>query len=262
MFFKWIKQNLKIKRFLGTSKNAVLTQIWIEDTKEKNRRVTRFAAAPTPPGRFSKSGQVICYKNRTSLLANYRFALWSTVAACLLQAGMNAKRLLQFLQQLIRTSGHKIFLILDNLRVHHARLVKAWLADKRNTARAEVFFLPACCLPEQAGRRISELRFEGGSAFQAAGQRRQSIGKEDTLTHEDFAEITRPDTKILQTSQDRLCRLTCNVFNCRVNRSPGTVSRELRRNSGLKGYRLRQTCLLKQVLMRPGNGAATKTPTV
>ena len=29
LFFKWIKQNLKIKTFLGTSKNAVLTQIWI-----------------------------------------------------------------------------------------------------------------------------------------------------------------------------------------------------------------------------------------
>ena len=29
LFFKWIKQNLKIKSFLGTSKNAVLTQIWI-----------------------------------------------------------------------------------------------------------------------------------------------------------------------------------------------------------------------------------------
>jgi hypothetical protein len=28
LFFKWIKQNLKIKTFLGTSKNAVLTQIW------------------------------------------------------------------------------------------------------------------------------------------------------------------------------------------------------------------------------------------
>ena len=29
LFFKWIKQNLKIKTFLGTSKNAILTQIWI-----------------------------------------------------------------------------------------------------------------------------------------------------------------------------------------------------------------------------------------
>jgi len=29
LFFKWIKQNLKIKKFIGTSKNAVMTQIWI-----------------------------------------------------------------------------------------------------------------------------------------------------------------------------------------------------------------------------------------
>ena len=29
LFFKWSKQNLKIKRFLGISKNAVLTQTWI-----------------------------------------------------------------------------------------------------------------------------------------------------------------------------------------------------------------------------------------
>jgi len=29
LFFKWIKQNLKIKSFLGTSKNAVMTQLWI-----------------------------------------------------------------------------------------------------------------------------------------------------------------------------------------------------------------------------------------
>ena len=28
LFFKWIKQNLKITTFLGTSRNAVLTQIW------------------------------------------------------------------------------------------------------------------------------------------------------------------------------------------------------------------------------------------
>ena len=29
LFFKWIKQNLKIKSFIGNSKNAILTQIWI-----------------------------------------------------------------------------------------------------------------------------------------------------------------------------------------------------------------------------------------
>ncbi len=29
LFFKWIKQHLRIKRFFGTTANAVKTQIWI-----------------------------------------------------------------------------------------------------------------------------------------------------------------------------------------------------------------------------------------
>jgi len=29
LFFKWVKQNLRIKAFYGTSENAVKTQIWI-----------------------------------------------------------------------------------------------------------------------------------------------------------------------------------------------------------------------------------------
>jgi hypothetical protein len=29
LFFRWIKQNLRIKAFIGTSENAVMTQIWI-----------------------------------------------------------------------------------------------------------------------------------------------------------------------------------------------------------------------------------------
>jgi len=32
LFFKWVKQNLRIKAFYGTSENAVKTQIWIAVT--------------------------------------------------------------------------------------------------------------------------------------------------------------------------------------------------------------------------------------
>jgi chromate transport protein ChrA len=32
LFFKWIKQHLRIKAFYGTSENAVKTQIWIAIT--------------------------------------------------------------------------------------------------------------------------------------------------------------------------------------------------------------------------------------
>ena len=29
MFFKWVKQHLRVKRFLGVSENAVKSQLWI-----------------------------------------------------------------------------------------------------------------------------------------------------------------------------------------------------------------------------------------
>src|SRR5674476_1214742 len=35
LFFKWIKQHLRIKVFFGTSENAVKTQIWIAITKKR-----------------------------------------------------------------------------------------------------------------------------------------------------------------------------------------------------------------------------------
>jgi len=59
------------------------------------------------------------------------------------RGSMNAQRLIQFLRQLLKATNKKIFLILDNLRVHHAKPVKEWLAKKPNTKRLEVFFLPA-----------------------------------------------------------------------------------------------------------------------
>lgn len=56
------------------------------------------------------------------------------------QDAMNQGRLIQFMQRLIRTSERKVFLVLDNLKVHHGKLVKAWLEKKK--AQIEVFFLP------------------------------------------------------------------------------------------------------------------------
>lgn len=57
------------------------------------------------------------------------------------QGSMNAQRLMKFLKQLIKNSDKKIFLVLDNLRVHHAKLVQEWLAN--HSDEIEVFYLPA-----------------------------------------------------------------------------------------------------------------------
>jgi transposase len=53
----------------------------------------------------------------------------------------NSDKLIEFLQALIKDAGKKVFLILDNLRVHHSKPVKAWLTER--TSRIEVFYLPS-----------------------------------------------------------------------------------------------------------------------
>lgn len=52
---------------------------------------------------------------------------------------LNAKILIDFFKRLIKDADRKIFLILDNLRAHHAKVVREWLDE--NSDRAEVFYL-------------------------------------------------------------------------------------------------------------------------
>jgi transposase len=53
----------------------------------------------------------------------------------------NADRLIEFLAALIKDSRKKVFLILDNLRVHHSKVVKEWVAKR--SKRIELFYLPS-----------------------------------------------------------------------------------------------------------------------
>jgi len=45
------------------------------------------------------------------------------------QESMSSKVLLKFMNRLIMNANRKIFLILDNLRVHHSRPVNEWLTN-------------------------------------------------------------------------------------------------------------------------------------
>jgi transposase len=54
---------------------------------------------------------------------------------------LNTTILLDFFRRLIKGAKKKVFLILDNLRVHHAKPVKEWLSQ--NDGAIEVFYLPS-----------------------------------------------------------------------------------------------------------------------
>lgn len=54
---------------------------------------------------------------------------------------MNAQRFIVFLKRLIKSSKKKIYLILDNLKVHHSKIVKAWAEQVKN--KIELLYLPS-----------------------------------------------------------------------------------------------------------------------
>ena len=58
----------------------------------------------------------------------------------LYEDSMNQQRLITFMRRLIHTSKKKVFLILDNLKVHHGKIVAEWIS--RHQDKIRLFFLP------------------------------------------------------------------------------------------------------------------------
>lgn len=82
---------------------------------------------PRPATRFSQS-MISSLTNRGKL----RFMIYD--------GALNASIFLRFLKRLVKDAKRKLFLIVDNLRVHHAKIVMAWIAE--NADKIELFFLP------------------------------------------------------------------------------------------------------------------------
>jgi transposase len=59
----------------------------------------------------------------------------------LYDGALDVVRFLTFLRRLIKDAAQKVFLIVDNLKVHHAKKVKDWAEDHRHAI--ELFYLPA-----------------------------------------------------------------------------------------------------------------------
>lgn len=57
------------------------------------------------------------------------------------KGGMNSSVFIMFLKRLIKGAKHKIYLILDNLSVHHSKPVKEWV--EKHKEKIALFFLPS-----------------------------------------------------------------------------------------------------------------------
>ena len=59
----------------------------------------------------------------------------------LYEGALNADRYIAFLRRLSKDAGQKVFLIVDNLKVHHAHKVTTWVSIHAH--EIELFYLPA-----------------------------------------------------------------------------------------------------------------------
>ena len=59
----------------------------------------------------------------------------------IIDEAFNSDKLIEFLEALIKDTAKKVFLILDNLRVHHSKPVKAWVEERKD--KIELFYLPS-----------------------------------------------------------------------------------------------------------------------
>ena len=73
--------------------------------------------------------------NTTNIITNERYLVCKNFTVKKNEALVNK------LEQLIKTSSKKILLIVDNLRVHHSKIVKEWV--EQNKEKIELFYLPS-----------------------------------------------------------------------------------------------------------------------
>ena len=110
---------------------------WGDETSVVNTDVRgrSYAPAGKTPVTFAVGGT----RQKLSMIAtvtNQGKTRWMII-----DEAFNSDRLIEFLDALIKDAGRKVFLILDNLRVHHSKPVKAWVAERKD--KIELFYLPS-----------------------------------------------------------------------------------------------------------------------
>jgi transposase len=58
----------------------------------------------------------------------------------LYDGSVNSERFLEFVKQLVRNKKRKVFLIVDNAKTHHSKMLHAWITENKN--KIEIFYLP------------------------------------------------------------------------------------------------------------------------
>ncbi|AJQ95083.1 IS630 family transposase [Gynuella sunshinyii] len=109
---------------------------WGDETGMRNDSQHERGYAPK-----GKTPVVRLNANRTSTNMISAVTNQGKVRFKIFDGSMNTDILIDFCERIIKSAGRKVYLILDNLRVHHAKLFKAW--QEKHRADIAVFYLPS-----------------------------------------------------------------------------------------------------------------------
>lgn len=116
----------------GGSVNSLGDESSVLTCETKSRGYSPRGTSPVlraPSNRFVRCNMISAVSNRGDM----RFMIF--------EGAMNVDVFKDFLTRLDREIKSKIFLIVDNLKVHHARCLTEWLESRRATL--ELFYLPS-----------------------------------------------------------------------------------------------------------------------
>lgn len=131
---KWLDEEYPTITAQAKKENAEI--YWGDETGIENTEYQARGFAPkgkTPVIRLNAKKSRI---NMISAISNR-----GTVRFMFYKDTMNQNRLITFMKRLTHDARRKVYLILDNLRVHHGKIVKAWIAE--NSDKIAVFYLPS-----------------------------------------------------------------------------------------------------------------------
>lgn len=130
----WLNEEYPIIRERARAENAEIH--WGDETGIRSDSQHGRSYAPR-----GKTPAIAISAKRTSVNMISSVTNQGKIRFMLYEKTLNAQLLIKFMERLGKDASKKVYLILDNLRVHHAGVVQTWLAE--HTDIIEVFYLPS-----------------------------------------------------------------------------------------------------------------------
>ena len=138
------RSDKKVQKWLDDEYPSIKNQAQKEDAEIHWGDETGCVSLPVNLKGYAPKGQTPVLKHSAK---KFKINMISTVTNqgkvrfMIYDEKMTAQVFIRFLKRLIKDAKKKVFLILDNLRVHHAKLVKAWVEG--NKEKIKLFYLPS-----------------------------------------------------------------------------------------------------------------------